>query len=269
MSDVGARLPDDAALAGIIPLPNVAAPATLTPLESGSADSITIFPSDESDELVIPWSARTHDGFREWAISDEFPERGKISFIDGELIVDMSPESVEEHSAIKSEIARVLLNRVHDHKSGHLHIDGVLISNKAARVSNEPDAVFLSRETLKSNRVVFTRAKGRPQSSKEIVGTVDWVLEIVSLGSRRKDKKVLRDKYFVAGIPEYWIVDALVDDDAEIDFQILVPGKDGYAATESKDGWLTSPTFGCSFRLKRERDEDGFWQYTLDVREGK
>jgi len=226
---------------------------------------ITYIPRDESGEILIPASAHTLDGFREWALSDMFPESGKITFVAGELIVDMSPESVEEHSEVKSEFSRVLLNLVRERKLGRLHIDGVLITNKAAGVSNEPDALFLSKETLKSGRLIFTPEKGRPQSSKEIVGTVDWVLEIVSPSSRRKDTKLLREAYFKAGIPEYWLADVLGDD---IGFEILIPGKGGYFAVEPQDGWLASPTFGCSFRLTRDKDEDGFWQYTLHVQGG-
>ncbi len=90
------------------------------------------------------------------------------------------------------------------------------------------------------------------------------MLEILSPSSRRKDSKLLREAYFKAGIPEYWLVDALGE---AVDLQILVAGKDGYVAVESQNGWLASPTFGCSFRLTREKDEDGFWQYTLHVQE--
>jgi Uma2 family endonuclease len=228
-----------------------------------SAATITIMLEDGSGKISIPSAARTFDGFREWARSDEFPESGNFTFVAGELFVDMSPESVEEHSDVKSEISRVLLNFVRDRKLGKLHIDGVLITNVEAHVSNEPDILFLSTATLKSGRLTFTPEKGRPQSSKEIVGTVDWVLEIVSPSSRRKDTKLLREAYFKAGIPEYWLVDVLGDD---IDFQILVPGEGGYVAVEPIDGWLASPTFGCSFRLSREKDEDGFIEYTLHIK---
>jgi Uma2 family endonuclease len=90
------------------------------------------------------------------------------------------------------------------------------------------------------------------------------VLEVVSPTSVRKDTKLLREGYFRAGVSEYWLADALGED---VDLQILVAGKDGYVAVEPKIGWLASPTFSCSFRLTREKDEDGFWQYTLHVQE--
>lgn len=223
---------------------------------------ITFHGRDESDHVVVPPSAITLDGFREWALSDEFPERGKITFVGGEVIVDMSPESLEEHSEIKSEIGRVLLNLVREERLGRLHIDGVLVSNRQAGVSNEPDILYLSKETMRCGKIQLTRLKDRPQSSKEIVGTVDWVLEIVSISSKKKDKVLLRDAYYRAGIGEYWLVDALGE---EIDFQILVPGEKEYVAVTAEEGWLPSPTFGKSFRLERATDEDGFLEYTLHM----
>ncbi len=219
----------------------------------------------ESDDLVsIPASANTLTGFRQWALSDDFPERGKITYVAGGLIVDMSPESLENHSDIKSEISRVLLNLVRQQNLGRLHIDGALVTNEEAGVSNEPDILYLAKQTLKSGRVTLTPTVDDPHSSKEIVGTVDWVLEIVSPSSIKKDKVLLREAYFQAGIGEYWLVEVVGN---SIDFQVLVPGELEYVAAEPKEGWLYSPTFGCEFRLDREKDEDDFWLVTLHRRE--
>jgi hypothetical protein len=80
----------------------------------------------------------------------------------------------------------------------------------------------------------------------------------------RKDKQLLRDGYFRAGVGEYWLIDALKDD---IDFQILIPGTNGYTAVAPENGWLASPTLDCSFRLTREKAPDGLWEYTLHIQE--
>jgi Uma2 family endonuclease len=268
MSNLDTHSHGETTLPGLVishaPSPQVQSPS----LDLPPTAAITIYPLDDSETLIIPQSACTHEGFRDWAASDEFPQLGKISFIEGELFIDMSPESIEEHSEIKTEVCRVLANHVRTRKLGRLYIDGVLISHQAAKVSNEPDALFVSQTTYRSGRLTFTPEKGRPQSSKEIVGAVDWVLEIVSPSTKRKDTKLLRNAYFNAGIPEYWLIDALVDEDALVDFQILVAAEGGYVpAKPSADGWLTSPTFGCDFRLTRQRDEDRLWQYTLEVQQ--
>jgi Uma2 family endonuclease len=91
---------------------------------------------------------------------------------------------------------------------------------------------------------------------------VDWVLEIVSPSSKRKDKVLLRKAYYEAGVSEYWLIDAL---DNEIDFQLLIRGETEYIPVVTQDGWLASPTFGKSFKLDRAIDEDGFLEYTLHM----
>lgn len=225
--------------------------------------SVTIHLPDERPTIVIPHFAATLDGFREWAMTDNFPERGKITFVAGEVIVDMSPESLEEHSEIKSEVVRVLLNLVREQRLGRIHVDGVLVSNKQAGVSNEPDALLVSKATLLSGKAQLIPARGRPRSNKEIVGTVDWIVEIVSPSSKRKDKILLRKAYFEAGVGEYWLIDALGE---EIDFQMLIPGSTEYVPVTPQDGWLASPTFGKLFKLERSFDEDGFLEYTLHMK---
>ncbi len=225
--------------------------------------AITIYSPDERPMFVVPPTAAHWEGFRQWAISDDFPERGKITFVTGEVIVDMSPESIEVHSLIKSEVSRVLSSVVWQRKLGRFFVDGVLVSNEEAGVSNEPDALFITKETMRSDRIQLTPATNHPSSNKEIVGTVDWVMEIVSPSTKRKDKILLRKAYFDAGVGEYWLIDALGD---EIEFQILIPGDAEYVPVGAQESWLASPTFGKSFKLERTTDEDGFLEYTLHMK---
>ncbi len=42
----------------------------------------------------IPAAAATLDGFREWVLSDGFPEHWRVSYIQGELFVDMDPDEM-------------------------------------------------------------------------------------------------------------------------------------------------------------------------------
>jgi len=42
--------------------------------------------------------------------------------------------------------------------------------------------------------------------------------------------------------------------------------KTGYAATPHKDGWQNSKVFGRAFRLIRERNRRGAWNYSLLVK---
>ena len=140
-----------------------------------------------------------------------------------------------------------------------------MISNEKAGVSNEPDILYLAKQTVASGKAKLTQVvEQSTKSSKEVVGTVDWVLEIVSPSSVRKDKVQLRKAYFEAGIGEYWIVDVRGD---SIEFEVLVPGDNEYEPVESLEGWFTSPTFERAFQLTREQESDGYWLYTLGCRE--
>jgi Uma2 family endonuclease len=219
----------------------------------------------QSDRLTIriPTTAMTLSGFRKWATSPQFPEHVRAAFIDGEVYLDMSNEDPEAHVAVKGEVYAVLRAVVRNEDLGKLYTDGVLLTNEEASVSNNPDASFLSRETLRSGRARLVPRKGEEGQYREIEGTPDWVLEVISDSSVEKDTEKLRTAYHAAGIPEYWLIDARGE---EIIFTMLLWRKTGYAAAPIKDSWQRSKVFGREFRLVRARDEFGLWEYTLEVR---
>jgi Uma2 family endonuclease len=212
----------------------------------------------------LPQAACTPAGFSAWATSDQFPERGRVSFLQHEIAVDMSPEELNTHSFLKLRISFVIDAFVSEQRLGKFYPDGTLLRNDEIGLSTVPDGLFASVETLNSGRLHFTKRDGHENQYTELVGTPDWVLEVVSRSSVRKDKHLLRDLYHRAGIAEYWLVDALGED---IAFQILVHQPDGYAAAPINDGWIRSPVFGRAFRLHRRHDEWGHWEYTLDMAE--
>jgi Uma2 family endonuclease len=211
----------------------------------------------------IPTSALTLAGFRAWATSDEFPEHVRAAFLGDEVFLDMSNEEPDTHVSVKGEISRVLSTLNRELQLGKFYTDGLLVSNEAAGVSNNPDASFFSRESLQTGRARLVPRAGRPDRYREVEGTPDWVLEVLSDSSVEKDTRQLREAYHRAGIPEYWLVDARGE---EINFQILYRRKRGYVAAPVRDGWQASRIFGRSFRLVRQRDEFGLWEYTLEVK---
>jgi hypothetical protein len=73
----------------------------------------------------------------------------------------------------------------------------------------------------------------------------------------------LRDLYWKAGIPEYWLVDVRRD---EARFDILRHTNDAYQPTPSDQGWLRSEIVGHSFRIERTTDPLGFPQYVVQVK---
>ncbi len=174
----------------------------------------------------------------------------------------MSNEEPQTHVSVKDEISRVLMNLNRECKLGQFYGDGVLVSNEDASVSNNPDASFFTAKSFQSGRVRLVPKEGEDERYREIEGTPDWVLEVVSDSSVQKDTARLREAYHRAGISEYWLIDARGD---EIHFQILNHRKNGYAATPVRDGWQRSRIFGRSFRLDRQRNALGLWEYTLHV----
>jgi Uma2 family endonuclease len=89
------------------------------------------------------------------------------------------------------------------------------------------------------------------------------VLEIVSASSVEKDREVLPELYWRAGIPEYWLVDARGDG---LEFQIFRREPGGYTEVRTQRGWLKSRVFGRSFRLTRGLDDAGNPEFSLSVR---
>lgn len=213
--------------------------------------------------VVVPPAATTLDGFRVWLNSTHFPERGRITFVDGKLIIDMSPERYETHLKIKEAISRVLGKLVRDLDMGDFYPDGGFVTNPSAGISNQPDAMFASWETLESGKLAPPSDQPKDGRHLEMVGSPDWVCEIVSDTSVEKDTKILLEAYHRAGIREYWLVDARGE---SINFQLLIWTPDRYQQAESRDGWLRSTIFDREFRLTRSIDRLGRWRYDLESR---
>ncbi len=220
------------------------------------------------DQLIgihCPPGANTLEGFSDWVYSEEFPQQGNIAFIDGRIFIDMSPERFETHVKLKTKIISVIDAIVEEEDLGEFYADGGRIKNLAGKVSNEPDAIFASWETLESGKLSPPEKLDQAPDGKhvDLVGTPDWVCEVISDSSVNKDTRLLREAYHKAGVPEYWLIDARGE---EIDFQILVWQKSGYIAAEDHDGWRHSPVFDCQFQLTRSRNRVGNWRYDLSRR---
>jgi len=219
------------------------------------------------EELIeVPMDLRSLADFRGWARSDDFPERGRIDYIAGRIEVDMSPEDIFTHGTLKTEIIRVLLDRVKRFQLGHLLSDRTRISSVEGDVSAEPDVVFISRDSLRSGRArLVPKAGGEPGRYVEVEGAPDLIVEIVSDTSVVKDLRRLPPAYFRAGVSEFWLADARGE---ELLFQIHTPAKTAFQPVDADaDGFQPSRVFGCAFRLDRERDEEDHWVYDLVVRE--
>lgn len=226
-----------------------------------SMSTATVIPTTSHLVVEIPPGSNTLQGFRDWVYSDDFPSRGRITYIKGSILIDMSPEAYDSHARLKRELTYALECIIREKDLGEIYLDGSWFTHPEAEVSNEPDVMFATWETLKSGR--FAPASDK-QNYIEMTGSPDWVCEIVSDSSVRKDAQRLRQAYYEANIPEYWLLDARGDD---VDFRLLVAGESQYVEQHADpDGYRVSQVFGKAFRVRRSPDQLGRWQYHLESR---
>ena len=217
----------------------------------------------DGDRVLVPASVFDHDGFRRWAKSDAFPERVRATFVAGEVLLEMSPESLESHSKVKGAITAALFDFVRERDLGELYPDGVLLTHPEAGLSCEPDLLFVTWETFEKDRVRLIERAERKAEYIEIEGTPDLVVEIVSDSSVRKDLVLLRNAYLRAGVPEYWLIDAR---DEVLRFEILENGGDGFRPTAAATEPQESRILRTRFSLTRSRNRLGRFAYRLETR---
>jgi hypothetical protein len=214
----------------------------------------------ESEQVSVPGWVKDLASFRRWADSDDFPETGRICWLDGEVWVDMSKEQIFTHVLVKTEVTTVLGGLVKAAELGLFLGDGALLSSVDVDIAVKPDALFVTTAGLQ-DRVRLI--EGKDEGYVELEGAPDMVLEVVSRSSVQKDTRTLREDYWRAGVREYWLIDARAD---PLPFDVLRHTPKGYRATPKKDGWLRSVVFGQSFRLLRRSNALGHPQLTLEVR---
>src|SRR5947209_10188277 len=114
---------------------------------------------DESLQISVPGWVADINSFRRWTDSPEFPEHGRIWWLCDEVWVDMSKEQIFTHNLLKTEYTVVLYGLTKRQQSGMVLSDGVLLSNFAADISGNPDAMYISNETFQSDRIRLLEGK--------------------------------------------------------------------------------------------------------------
>jgi Uma2 family endonuclease len=203
--------------------------------------------------------------FRQWAASEEFPDRGRIDYIGGQVEMDMSPENVFFHGSVKTETVGELRNILRSRGGGYLFSDRMRVSCDEADLSAEPDVVYLTDEALNSGRVRLVQSStGEPDSFVELEGAPELVVEIVSDSSVVKDTLRLPVSYWQAGVLEYWLIDVRGE---RLFFQIHDRGPEGFEPlAPDAEGFQRSAVFERRFRLFRERNPHGRWMFDLQSR---
>jgi Uma2 family endonuclease len=218
----------------------------------------------DREALRIPPDAHTLEGFRRWTCDRSFPDKGRIDFLDGELEVDLSPENIYLHGAVKTAVAAGLYDQVVRSGRGGVYVDCTRVVSVTARLSVEPDVLAVLWESLAAGRLrEVPAAGGKPGSFVEFEGPPDLVVEVISDSSRTKDRRRLAPLYAQAGVPELWLVEARGQ---EVELAVYQLGDSGYALVPADAaGWSASRFLDRSCRLRRQALEAGRCFYVLDV----
>lgn len=211
--------------------------------------------------ITIPGWIHDLESYRRWATSDEYPQNGSVSYLNGAIWVDPNMEEFLTHNRVKQAFNGVFFALLAENAVGCFVPDRMLLVNKAANLSTEPDGLFYFWATMQTDRLRLVL--GKKAGYMQLEGTPDVVLEIVSDSSEPKDAVRLRELYWKAQIPEYWLVDARKD---EIRFDILRHTAESYQATPIDQGWLRSDLLGRSFRIQRDSDPLNLPQFVVQVK---
>lgn len=234
---------------------------SLTPLPSPPVARFPIFLQNEETATIPPWVTGL-ETFREWARSEQFPHYGRFSFLNGGLWVDLAMEQLFTHNGVKGEISTQLNFLIRASKLGYFFFDRARLTHVAGGLSTEPDGLFLSHPSLDAGKVRLI--EGSREGLVEVEGTPDWVLEVISTSSLKKDTEVLPDLYHKAGISEFWLVDARRN---PLQFEIRVWTPTGYQLNQALEGMVYSNVFRKFFGLSFEVDHRGHPIYQLSHRD--
>lgn len=132
---------------------------------------------------------------KEYTIKDieALPAGQRAELIDGQMYMMASPERL--HQQILGKMYRIIADYI-DEKGGQCEVNLAPLAvyiNDDVRNYVEPD-IFVVCDKYKLDR-------------KGCHGAPDWIIEIVSPGSEKMDRKIKLFKYRTAGVREYWIVD--------------------------------------------------------------
>ena len=136
------------------------------------------------------------------------PENEHAELIDGQIYYQAAPS--RKHQDISGE----LYATIHDYikRNGGqckvYHAPFAVLLNDDDSVYIEPDiSVICDRNKL---------------SDRGCEGAPDWIIEIVSPGSRRMDYMIKLFKYRTAGVQEYWIISSM---ERSVEIYYLVAGR--------------------------------------------
>lgn len=125
----------------------------------------------------------TYDDYKTWKDSEDWEIIGGIAYA-------MSPSTTTKHQEIAGKIYNEFFN---------------YLKGKTCKTYFELDVV-LSKEDIVKPDVLIVCDKSKI-TDKNIKGTPDLIVEILSPSTSKRDKKTKLELYRKFGVAEYWIVD--------------------------------------------------------------
>src|SRR5262245_43392890 len=120
-------------------------------LSRNEVDMVTTV--NEGLRVTVPAWVTSLEAFRRWSDADDFPEHGQIWWLAGEVWIDMSGWQVFTHVRVKTRFSSVLDVLASEQQLGMYLTAGAQLSNFEADISGKPDSLFLSNDTLQSDRI--------------------------------------------------------------------------------------------------------------------
>lgn len=171
--------------------------ATLQALEAAFRDEKVFYSFNDSKHTGVQesfaYKAAKKQG--EYTIEDYYalPDERRVELIDG-VIYDMSSPSFV-HQGVAGEVYLQIANFIRDNKGECI-----------ARIAPVDVRLDCDNRTIVQPDVLVICDKSKIKRWG-IMGAPDFVLEVLSESTKRKDSLTKTSKYAAAGVREYWIID--------------------------------------------------------------
>lgn len=136
--------------------------------------------------------ALDHENALRIAFYNDITEQEKVEFINGEIIVH-SPV-MKRHNSATVLLSRLMSIYADIHQLGFVGIEKIMVT--LTRNDYEPDICFFKKE--KSDDFV---------ENQTLFPAPDFIIEILSEGTKKRDRGVKFQDYQAHHIEEYWIID--------------------------------------------------------------
>lgn len=149
----------------------------------------------EPKGLVVREDAVTYDTKRQYTLEDYYalPDDQRVELIDGEFY-DMSAPS-NRHQAVAGLLHAEFLNHVRKNKGDCYPF----IAPNDVQLDCDDKTMVQPDVGIICNRNQYVKS--------HIMGAPDFVAEVLSPSTRRKDMYLKLQKYCTAGVREYWLID--------------------------------------------------------------